>query len=317
MSGGHRHPDGHAHGHGHGHDHGSGDVSGARLGVAAAVNVGFAVVQVAVGLYTGAVVVLADAAHQVVDAIGLLTALLATGLAKRGATRAMSFGWGKADALGAYSSGLLLVGSVIWIAYEAVERLRDPVEVAGGGVIAIGLAGIAVNGGSVLLLGSGGHLAVKAARLHLLIDLAGSVIVVATGVALVGSSARWIDPVASLAVNALVLRGTWQLLHAATGELLDRAPSGLGTDDVEAVLRRDPSVTDVHHVHSRSIAPGSTSVTAHVVLTGSLTLHDAQHELDRLQALLADTLGVGHATIQLECHDCDDVAHTHASATHG
>ena len=301
------------HHHSPGHGHGVGDVSGGRLGLAAAVNVGFAVIQVIVGLYTGAVVVLADAAHQVVDAIGLLTALVATGLAKRGATRAMSFGWGKADALGAYSSGLLLVGSVIWIAYEAIERLRDPVEVSGGGVIAIGLAGIAVNGGSVLLLGNGGHLAVRAARLHLLIDLAGSVIVVVTGAALVGSSVEWIDPVASLAVNALVLRGTWQLLHAATGELLDRAPSGLGTADIQQVLRRDSSVADVHHVHSRTIAPGFTSVTAHVVLDGSLTLHDAQHELDRLQSLLAEQLGVGHATIQLECHDCDDRDHLHAT----
>ncbi len=83
------------------HDHAHGGVLSGRLGFAAAVNVGFAVVQVVVGLYTGAVVVLADAAHQVVDAVGLLTALVATGLARRGATRVMSFGWGKADALGA------------------------------------------------------------------------------------------------------------------------------------------------------------------------------------------------------------------------
>lgn len=296
-----------SHDHGHAHDHG--DVGGARLGVAAAANVVFAIVQVSVGLYTGAVVVLADAAHQVVDAIGLLTALVATGLAKRGATNVMSFGWGKADALGAYSSGLLLVGSIVWIAYEAIGRFSDPVEVAGGGVIAIGLAGIAVNGGSVLLLGHGGHLAVKAARLHLLIDLAGSVIVVMTGAILLGSSAQWIDPAASLAVNALVLRGTWQLLRAATGELLDRAPVGVSPGDVERVLRRDASVTDVHHIHSRSIAPGSTGVTAHVVLDGSLSLHDAQHELHRLQELLADQLGIDHSTIQIECHDCDDRIH--------
>ena len=176
-------------------------------------------------------------------------------------------------------------------------------------MIAIGLAGIAVNGGSVLLLGNGGHLAVKAARLHLLIDLAGSVIVVMAGAVLIGSSAQWVDPVASLVVNALVLRGTWQLLRASTGELLDRAPYGLEPSAIGAVLLRETAVSDVHHVHSRSIAPGSTSVTAHVVLDGSLTLHDAQHHLDRLQGLLADQLGISHATIQLECHDCHDRDH--------
>ena len=70
-------------------------------------------------------------------------------------------------------------------------------------------------------------------------------------------------------------------------------------------------MSDVHHVHSRSIAPGSTSVTAHVLLDGTLTLHHAQHELDRIQELLAEQLGVAHATIQLECHECRDAAHVH------
>jgi cobalt-zinc-cadmium efflux system protein len=289
-------------------------MSGVRLAIAAIANVGFAIVQVAVGLFVGSVVVLADAAHQVVDAVGLVIALVAVRLAKRSASPSMSFGWGKADALGAYTSGLLLVGSVVWIVFEAVERFREPVEVAGGGVVAIGLAGIAVNGASVLVLGGGGHLAIKAARLHLLVDLAGSVIVVVAGALLIGSSAYWIDPLASLAVNVLVLRGTWQLLRSASGELLDRAPDGHSSNDVARVLRSDRSVADVHHVHSRSLGPDATSVTAHVVLEGSRTVHDAQHDLVRLRERLKDQLGVDHATLQVECHACGDTSHLAASS---
>ena len=304
----HTHSHEHAHtGHGHAHDHG--EVSTGRLATAAAVNVGFAIVQVIVGLALGSVVVLADALHQVVDAIGLMTALVALVLLRRPATRSMSYGWGKADALGGYTSGLLLLASIAWVAYESIERLFNPVEVDGGGVILIGIAGIVVNGASVLILGEGEHLSLKAARLHLLVDLAGSVIVVLAGLVLRGTSLTWIDPAASLLINALVLHGTYNVLRAAGGELLDRAPVNANIEAIEALLLAADGFNEVHHVHTRSLGPGSASMTAHVVVDDALDLHQAQETLDDIKHQLADRFGVAHATIQLECHACEDVAH--------
>ena len=132
------------HDHGlHAHDHD--DVPTGRLVAAAGLNTGFAVIQVIVGLALGSVVVLADAAHQIVDAVGLLTALTAALLAARPTSSSMSFGWGKADALGGFVSGLLLLGSIAWITVESIRRLFDPVEVEGGGVIVIGLVAIAAS----------------------------------------------------------------------------------------------------------------------------------------------------------------------------
>ena len=302
----------HAHEHGGagtGHSHDHSQVSNGRLGLAAAVNVGFAVVQVIAGLALGSVVVLADALHQVVDAIGLLTALVALVLLRRPATSSMSYGWGKADALGGYTSGLLLLGSVAWIGYESVQRLFNPVEVDGGGVILIGIAGIVVNGASVLILGEGEHLSLKAARLHLLVDLAGSVVVVGAGLLLQGTTYTWIDPVASLLVNALVLHGTWNLLRAAGGELLDRAPVSASVDEIEAMLQATQGFNEVHHIHTRSLGPGSASMTAHVVIDDALGLHNAQEVMHDVQHELADRFGIAHSTIQLECHTCEDVAH--------
>ncbi len=292
-----------------GHNHDLRGVSNSRLGAAAAINVGFAVIQVIVGLTLGSVVVLADALHQIVDAVGLMTALVALVLLRRPATNAMSYGWGKADALGGYTSGLLLVGSVVWVVYESVSRLFDPVAVDGGGVILIGIAGVIVNGASVLVLGDGDHLSLRAARLHLLVDLAGSVIVVIAGVLLRGTSFTWIDPVASLLINMLVLHGTWSLLRAASAELLDRSPAGTDTERIGEVIRSVSEVNDVHHVHTRSIAPGVSSVTAHVVVDGALSLHQAQEAMDRVQDQLAESLGIAHATIQMECHNCEDLSH--------
>jgi cobalt-zinc-cadmium efflux system protein len=307
MAQDHQGHDDHHHGH---HHHGSpGETTVGRLGAAAAINVGFAIVQVLVGLALGSIVVLADALHQVTDAVGLLTALVALWLTSRPSDGAMTFGWGKADALGGYTSALLLLASVAWIVIEAIDRLRNPTEVSGTGVILIGVAGIIVNGGSVVLLGHGQQLALRAARLHLLVDLAGSVIVVVSGALLLGTSLDWIDPAASLLVNALVLHGTVRILRAASAELLDRTPAGAEPDRIRATLLAHPEIGEVHHVHSRALAPGVVSVTAHVVLDGHLSVHEAQTELDRVRHALADELDIHHTTLQLECHDCGAVSH--------
>ncbi len=291
--------------HAHPHVH---SVSARRLIGAAGLNSGFAVVQVIVGLALGSVVVLADAAHQVVDAVGIITALVATLLARRPASSTMSFGWGKADALGGFVSGLLLIASIGWIVFESISRLFDPVAVEGGGVIAIGLLAIAVNGLSVLALSSSGHggLSLRAARLHLLTDLAGSFLVVAAGVVLTETSWTWVDPVASLILSVVVLRATIGLVTSSAQELLDRVPAGVSVEAVTDMLDRQPGVERVHHVHVRPLGQERASVTAHVVVAGQPTLHEAQDHLGTLTSVLRDHLGVTHATLQLECHPCEN-----------
>lgn len=291
-----------------GHDHAN--VPYNRLAGAAALNVAFAVVQVIVGLAIGSLVVLADAAHQVVDAIGLITALVAVVLATRPSSDSMSYGWGKMDSLGAFTSGLLLLASTVWIAYESVRRLLDPEPVEGLGVIVIGCIGIAVNGISVLAVGRHDHnLSIRAARLHLLVDLFASVIVVAAGLILAGTTWTWVDPAASLVLCFMVIRSTLDLLGTSTNELLDRAPAGVTPAAVVQHLRTQPGVTQVHHVHVRPLGQQQTSVTAHVVLDGAPTLHDAQTRLDDFATVLQEQLGVAHATLQLECHECEDIHH--------
>lgn len=292
----------------HNHDHPNRS-SVSRLVAATTVNVGFGVIQIVVGLIIGSVVVLADAAHQIVDALGLLTALGSLILVSRPRSDEMSFGWGKADALGGFGSALLLLGSIVWITYESIRRLFDPVEVEGGGVILIGLIAIAVNGVSVLALSHDGHghdnLSMRAARLHLLTDLAGSFLVVLAGVALKGTGAQWIDPAASLLLSALVLRSTWKLLGHAVAELLDRTPQEVTVEAVTASLTRQPGVERVHHVHVRPLGQKRTSVTAHVVVDGSQSLHEAQDHIADLVGALSNDLAIAHATIQLECHPCE------------
>jgi cobalt-zinc-cadmium efflux system protein len=285
-----------------------------RLAVASVANVGFAVVQVAVGLAIGSVVVLADAAHQAVDALGLVTAMIALRVARRVPDDQWTYGLGKSDALGGFVSALLLLVSVGWIIWESANRLFAPEEVNGGGVIVIGAIAVAVNGASVLLVGHGhGHddISLRAARLHLLTDLAGSVVVVVSGVLLSIGGPAWIDPVASLVLSAAVLWSTRGILLSASHLLLDRVPRHLETSDIVDALCAEPGVSSVHHVHVRPTGGGDVSVTAHVVVDGARSVHDAQGTVERLSALLEQQHLIGHATLQLECHDCADDVHPH------
>jgi cobalt-zinc-cadmium efflux system protein len=294
------------HAHEHGHEHAA---SARRLGGAAALNVGFAVVQIVVGLAIGSVVVLADAAHQAVDALGLVTAVIALRIARRPASDAWSFGFGKADALGGFVSALLLLGSVAWIVVESIKRLADPEPVDGVAVMVIGIIAIVVNGGSVLLVGhqhGEEAIAVRAARLHLITDLAGSVIVVASGALLAAGGPDWIDPVASLVLSAAVLWSTWQILASATAILLDRTPQRLSARDVEDLLTSQPGIERVHHVHLHPLGGSRVSVTAHVVVDGERSVHDAQDIVDELRQVLVAERSITHSTLQLECHPCGD-----------
>ncbi len=301
----------------HQHDHAS---DGARLGIAAGANTLFAVVQIVVGLAIGSVVVLADAAHQAVDALGLITAFVAIRIARRPASDDWSYGLGKADALGGFVSALLLVASVAWIVLESIRRLLEPESVEGGGVIVIGLIAIAVNGVGVLLVGHGHGdeaISLRAARLHLLTDLAGSVVVVLAGVLLVTTEASWIDPVASLLVSVAVLWSTWHLISSAVGVLLDRSPTGMSAPDLAALVSSHDDVDVAHHVHMRSLGAGRHSASAHVVVHGETTVHRSQEIVDELSTLVHDRFGVEHVTIQIECeHHCADGEQEHDNVDH-
>ena len=293
----------HTHGR-HRHRHGQ---EGWRLGLAAGLNSVFAIVQIVVGLAIGSVVVLADAAHQAVDAVGLIAAFIGLQIARRPPTVEWSYGFGKADALGGFVSALLLLASIVWISVESIGRLIEPEPVDGVGVIAIGLIAITVNAVGVVLVGHGHGeeaISLRAARLHLLADLAGSFVVVIAGVVLTATDAMWIDPIASLVLCAAVLWSTWRILRTATHVLLDRSPVGVSSARLSALLNEHPDVERVHHVHVSSMGAGRRNASAHVVVDGSTTVHRSQEIVDELAVAAEGELGLDHVTLQLECHPC-------------
>ena len=291
------------------HRHEPSSRSERRLAGAAAANATLAVVQLIGGLAFASVALLADTAHQAVDALALGTSLVAARLARRPPSARRSFGWARADALGAAASALVLLASTGWLAVESVRRLVDPEAVEGVGVLVLGLVGVAVNGASLRLIGHGTALSIRAARLHLLTDLAGSAAVVVAAVLVTTLGWDRVDAVASLLITVLVVRASVSLARQAADVLLDAVPTGVDADAVCAAIAAIAGVDDVHHVHVRSIGLDALEATAHITLDGACSVHEAQVRVRAIEALLADRFGIGHVTVQVECHPCETPAH--------
>lgn len=278
------------------------------LRISLVLNGGFLAAELIGGLVSGSLALLSDATHMAADVAGLVVALTAAALATRPANARHTYGLQRAEVLGALANaaGLLVVTS--WLAFEAVQRLGRPEPIDAAPVLVIGVLGLAVNLVSAVLLSraAGTSLNMRGAFLHMVGDAAGSAAVIVAAIAAGVFAFDRADPIASLVIDALVLVSAWRLLHAAARVLLEATPEGLDLAAVEAFLRADPDIDDVHHLHAWNLASDTTALTGHLVLAREADLHEAQLVGDRVKVELAERYGIGHATLELECHDCTE-----------
>jgi cobalt-zinc-cadmium efflux system protein len=298
----HGHADGHEHGHDHAHAHaprieGAGAAATRRaLIVALALTAGFAVVEAIGGWFAGSLALLSDAGHMVTDAAALGLALLADRIGRRPPSTRASYGYGRAEVLAAFVNAIAMLAVVAAIAVEAVRRLLDPAPVAGGMVIAIGIAGLAVNVAAAwVLTPASGSLNARGALLHVMGDLLGSLAAVIAGGVIMATGWTPIDPILSLAVGALILRSTWQLLKQSTGVLMEGVPAHLDFDAIGRALAALPGVTDVHDLHVWNTTADGVALSAHLGITRG---EDWPATLVRARRVLADDYGIRHATLQ-------------------
>lgn len=292
--------------HDHGHGHRDRGAQRRALRLALWANGSFLVVEVVGGVLTHSLSLLADAAHMASDVAALVIALVAMRLLERPATTAHSYGLQRAEVLGAQANAVILLAAAGWITVTAVERIGAPADVAGGGLLAVAVAGLLVNVGSMVVLrrSAGTSLNMRGAVLHMALDAAGSVAAIVAGIAALGGADR-VDPVASIVVAGLVVWSAWGLLRATGRVLLEGTPAGIRPGEVTAALLAEDGVEAVHHLHVWSLASDVTALSAHVVLGGERTLHDAQASGARLKEMLERRFDIEHATIELECHPCD------------
>jgi cobalt-zinc-cadmium efflux system protein len=287
------------------HDHAAADLVDhrGRLAAVLALTVTVLVVEVVGAWLSGSLALLADAAHMLTDVAGLTLGLVAAILMRRPATDARTWGYRRAEVLGAAAQAAVLLAVGIFVLVEAVRRLINPPEVTSGAMLVFGAIGLAANiiGILVLLGGRDANLNTRAAFLEVLNDALGSVaVLVAAGViALTG----WLraDAVASLIIGLLIIPRTFKLLRETVDVLLESTPKDLDLSEVRERILALPHVHDVHDLHASQVATGLPVLTAHVVVDDTC-FHDGHlgPMLDELQQCLSTDFNVEHSTLQFE-----------------
>ncbi len=299
----HAHEDqGHA-GHGHAHHHGANERS---VGLAAVLTGGFMFAEIVGGVLAGSLALLADAGHMLTDFASLSLAWFAFRLTRRPADWRRTYGFDRFAVLVAFVNGIALFAIAAWIGVEAWRRLENPIEVHGAPMLWIATLGLAVNVIVFFILRGGDkdNLNIRAAALHVVGDLLGSVAAVVASIVILTTNWTPIDPLLSLVVGLIVLRSAWHVVAESGHILLEGSPAGFDSraigDDLREAL---PYLLDVHHVHAWSISQERPMVTLHACVTENT---DATVAVREIKQRLAKDFRITHATIEIEYGACGD-----------
>jgi cobalt-zinc-cadmium efflux system protein len=293
---------------GHDHDHGTANLNERRLFWAGLLTAVTMLAEAVGGIVSGSLALLADAGHMLTDSAALILAWLAVRFAKYPADWKRTYGFDRFEVLAAFTNGLALFFISIAIAYEAVTRIFEPIPVMGGTMLAIATGGLVINVVTLLILrhGGAGNLNVRAALLHVLSDLLGSVAAIVAALVILWTGWTPIDPLLSILITLLILRSAWLITMDAGHILLEGAPSGLDIREVQKDLETSiPEVLSVHHVHAWSLTEERRLMTLHARVSQSAPPEEVAAAI---KARLKQCYGVVHATVEIEhraCADCD------------
>jgi cobalt-zinc-cadmium efflux system protein len=293
----------------HGHSHGSGVGDERRIGLAFVIIFVFMLVEVAGGIMSGSLALIADAGHMVSDAAALGMSWAALRLGKRAADIERTYGYRRAEVLVAFVNGCTLFVIAGWVVLEAIRRFAAPVKVLGGTMLVVAIAGLLANLLAFLVLNGGNreNLNVRSAWLHVLGDLLGFVVaIVAAGVILLTGWSP-IDPILSVVVAVLILRSAAEIVKSSAHILLEGVPPGLDLSELRADLAATlPAVIEVHHVHAWSLTAEEPVVTLHVRCKPDADLKSIIPDINQR---LRTRFGINHSTIQVDQAGCLDEQH--------
>ncbi|WP_340691720.1 cation diffusion facilitator family transporter [Hyphomonas sp.] len=297
----HDHGDDHGHSHDHAHHHadmGTAD-SRRRVAIAAALTAAFMFAEVAGGILSGSLALLADAAHMLTDAGSLVLAWVGYKLAERPADPQRSFGFARMKILAAFTNGILLVLLAIWIVWEAIHRLMAPVEVMGGLLMVVAVAGLVVNVIAFLVLhgGSKDDLNMQGALWHVAGDMLGSVAAIAAAGIIMATGWMAADPILSVLVALLVGFAGIRIARQSGHILLEGTPEGLSSADITADLVMNiPDIASVTHVHAWALTETKRLITLEVTAAPGACTETVRRDV---KARLADAFDLSHATVEV------------------
>ena len=282
------------------HAHGNARARDRRLlAVALGLILALMAAETAGGVVAGSLALLADAGHMLTDAAALGAALAASALAGRPARGPWTFGLGRAEILAAQGNGVALLLVAVWVVYSGARRLVSPASVHGGVVLVVALAGVAVNLAATAVLARADResLNVRGAFLHVATDLAAFLGTAVAGGLILATGWDRFDPIAGLAVAALMIRSSWTLLRESGRIFLEASPARIDPAAVAQALADDDDVVEVHDLHVWTVTDGFPALAAHVLVSPDVDCHGARRRLERV---LIDRFHLEHTTLQVD-----------------
>lgn len=268
------------------------------LGVALILTVGYAVLELLSGLWFGSLALVSDAGHMFSDAVALGLAWFAAWLSQRPAGLRHSFGLARAEVVAGFVNGLSMLLIVVLIGAEAIRRLLSPTPVEGLGVLIVAFIGLLLNLAVAFVISRGErNLNTRAALLHVIADVLGSMVALAAGAVIYFTGWMPIDPILSLVIALLILGSTLHLLREALHVLMEGVPPAIRLEEVGQALARLPGVLSVHDLHVWNISSGRVALSAHLELS---SLERWPQVLAGARGLLQDRFGIEHVTLQPE-----------------
>lgn len=270
-----------------------------RLALALGLTATYMFAEIAGGLITGSLALLADAAHMFTDVAGLALALVAIRFAAREPTSKLTYGYLRMEVLSALTNAVVLLLLTVYIIYEAYQRFLAPPDVLSGPMLAVAIIGLMVNLISMQLLagGSSTSLNVKGAYFEVLSDMLGSVGVVIAALLMMWKGWRLADPIIGAGIGLFIVPRTWILLKQVTNILMEGTPEHIDLDEMQRRLQAMPGVSAVHDLHVWTITSGVDAMSCHLVVD-DLSL--GANYLRQSRGLLKRDFGLDHVTIQVE-----------------
>lgn len=264
------------------------------------------IVELAVGLWTGSIAVISDAFHTFSAVGGVLVAIVATKIASRDANDKMSFGWYRAEIVGALVNGVFLLIMAVLVIVMGLMRLEDPVDLPTGPMLAVAAGGLVTEFISLYLLyrQQSGDLNVRGAYWHIIQTFVGSLIIIVAALVIHFTGFLAIDPILGIAFGFVLLWASWGIMRDAIHLLMEGTPADISLTNAKAVLQDLPGVKDVHHVHAWALTSGKNVFSAHLLVDSTVVI-DHDRLLSDAQKKLVNDFGFFFTTLQIEtrCHD--------------
>lgn len=297
----------HNHNQHHNHAHGANKKA---LTISLILIASFMIVEIIGGVLTNSLALLSDAGHMLSDAISLAVALAAFKMGEKAADSARTFGYRRFEILAAVFNGVTLIVIAVFIVVEAAGRFVNPPEVATTGMLIIAALGLIINIIVAKILMSGDthdNLNMKGALLHVFGDLLGSVAAIVAALSIMFFGWGFMDPLASVIVAILIAVSAFRILRQSLNVLMEGVPENIDVDTVINTINNIEGVEDAHHLHVWSISSGMNAMSIHVVVNGTLNVHETQKIIHRIDEKMKHE-NIEHVTVQVECkhHEHDD-----------